>query len=99
MSMDMPDLSGPPFYKTVFDYSYTLADALIRRRVRLQLSIEVAARLARLSTDAWKMLEDGWVPESPQLKAIAEALHLPQDEVEELARVSQANQGSGFLFE
>jgi hypothetical protein len=66
-----------------------------RRRTRLHLSIEAAARLCGIELSQWHALESGWVPEDRlDIQAIAATLEVPEVDLQSFVDMHHLQQAS-----
>jgi Helix-turn-helix domain len=72
-----------------------LAFFVERRRTRLNLSIEAAARLCGIELSQWHALESGWVPEDRlDIQAIASTLEVPEVDLQSFVDMHRLQQAS-----
>jgi transcriptional regulator with XRE-family HTH domain len=72
-----------------------LAFFVERRRARLNLTVEEAARLTGLEISQWQALESGWVPEDRlDIQAIAAVLEVPEEDLQSFVDMHRLQQAS-----
>jgi transcriptional regulator with XRE-family HTH domain len=70
-----------------------LAFFVERRRARLNLTVEEAARLTGIEISRWMALESGWVPEDRlDIQAIAAVLEVPEEDLQSFADMHRLQQ-------
>jgi hypothetical protein len=72
-----------------------LAFFVERRRARLHLTVEVAARLTGIEISRWMALESGWVPEDRlDIQTIAAVLEVPEEDLQSFVDMHRLQQAS-----
>ncbi len=72
-----------------------LAFFVERRRARLNLTVEAAARLTGIEISRWMALESGWVPEDRlDIRAIAATIEVPEEDLQSFVDMHRLQQAS-----